>query len=53
MATSTVTAADVRAWAQNEGLEVGTRGVLPSDIVEAYNKGRRGAKRYTPVASAS
>jgi hypothetical protein len=40
--TSTpVTAKEVRAWALENGLQVGTRGHLPGDVIKAYNRGRR------------
>ena len=55
MATATaVTAADVRAWAVENGHDhlEGKRGRLPSSVIEEFNKGKRGAKRYTPAGSA-
>jgi hypothetical protein len=44
------TAADVRTWARENGVPVGTRGRLGPDVVEAYNKGRRNGK-YDPKAT--
>lgn len=42
MATATMaTPADVRAWAQENGFEIGDRGRISSEIVEAYNKKHR------------
>ena len=43
-----VTPSDVRAWARENGHEVGLRGRIPSDVAEAFNKGKRGAKRFEP-----
>lgn len=42
------TAADVREWAREKGIEVGRRGRLSAELVADFNKGRRGAARYTP-----
>lgn len=36
-----VTANEVRTWAVEKGLTVGSRGTLPASIVEAFNKGRK------------
>lgn len=36
----------VRAWARNNGHEVGTRGHLSNDLVEAFNRRHR-KQRYT------
>mgnify|MGYP001567351925 CR=1 FL=1 len=36
-----VTAAHVRAWAREKGLEVGARGHLPPDVIRKYNRGHR------------
>lgn len=42
MAASTpVTAAEVRTWANDNGYVVGVRGYLSSEVVKAFNKGRR------------
>ena len=31
------TAAEIRAWAREKNLPVGTRGTLPGDLILAYN----------------
>lgn len=36
-ATTTPTTAEIRAWARDNGFEVGTRGSLPKAVVEAFN----------------
>lgn len=46
-------ASDVRAWARENGLTVGERGHLPSEVVGQYNKGRRNRFENTnPMARA-
>ncbi len=47
MSTPKTTAADVRTWLRSKGHPVGARGPLSSELVEIYNKGRRGSQRYT------
>lgn len=55
MATKTatkVTAADVREWANaqnDDSLTVGLRGRIPAHVIKAFNKGKKGAKRFTPA----
>ncbi len=55
MATKTATkatAADVRAWANSqsdEALHVGVRGRIPADVIRAFNKGKKGNKRFIPA----
>lgn len=44
--TPTPTAADVRRWAEHEGIPVGKRGFLQQDVIDRFNKGRRGRQRY-------
>lgn len=44
------TAAEVRAYASENGIEVGARGRLNADLVKAFNKGKRGGKRYVAPA---
>lgn len=39
---------DVRAWAKEKGVEVGTRGRFSAEVQEAFNKDNRGVMRYTP-----
>lgn len=36
--TPTASAADVRAWARNNDLEVGSRGHLPQDVIDRFNR---------------
>jgi len=33
--------AEIRAWAKSEGYDVSSRGRIPSDIIEAYQKAKR------------
>lgn len=49
---SGATAADVRDWARRKGLEVGTRGHLPSGVVDQYNRAHRVKKfeNTNPIA---
>jgi len=52
MATATkaaATAADVRAWANENGHTVGVRGRIPAPIIAEFNKGKRGKARFTPA----
>ncbi len=35
------TAADVRAWARDQNIPVGTRGHLPGDVIDRFNKAHR------------
>lgn len=51
--TESPTAADVRAWANENGFEVGKRGYLAAEVVAAFNKGKRGRSKYTPVRAAA
>lgn len=39
--TKYATAADVRAWARENNIEVGTRGQLKPAVIADFNKGRR------------
>lgn len=41
--------ANVRAWARENGYEVGTRGRFDASIVRAYNAVHRGSQRYVPA----
>jgi len=43
------TASDVRTWAVENGITVGARGCIPASVVSAFNKGKRGAAKYTPA----
>jgi len=40
-APSTTSTSDIRAWAQAEGYEVSSRGRVPAEIREAYEKAHR------------
>lgn len=42
------TAADIRAWAQGEGLDVSTRGNIPDDIRERYDAAHPGPNGTAP-----
>lgn len=42
-----VTPAQVRAFARENGLAVGTRGKFSAEVIEAYNAGKRKEHRYT------
>jgi hypothetical protein len=47
MAASPVaTAADVRAFARAQGVDVGTRGQLSRELIDSFNQGKRGNARY-------
>lgn len=39
--TKTASPAEVREWAKENGLKVGTRGKLPPEVIQQFNKGRR------------
>lgn len=39
--TVTVPASEVRAWAREKGLEVGTRGHLSGDVISKFNGAHR------------
>lgn len=41
----TVPASTVREWARKKGLQVGTRGHIHKDVVDAFNRAHR-AKEY-------
>ena len=41
-----VNANDVRSWAREKGYEVGTRGHLPVDVIDRYNRQHR-KRQYT------
>lgn len=43
-----VTATDVRYWAKARGIAVGSRGRIPADVIEAFNKAHR-TKEYRPA----
>lgn len=45
--TEGATGADVRAFAVANGIAVGARGRFSATLIEAFNKGKRGAKRYS------
>lgn len=44
--TEPATAADVRAFAREQGIDVGTRGQLSRELIAEFNKGKRGNARY-------
>lgn len=53
MTTATATptevdAQEVRYWAKGRGFSVGTRGRIPADVIEAFNKAHR-TKEYRPA----
>jgi hypothetical protein len=39
--TKYATAAEVRAWAKEQNIEVGVRGQLKPAVIDQFNKGRR------------
>lgn len=41
------TAADVRAWAREKGLDIGSRGRIPASVREAFNARRKPDNQYT------
>lgn len=45
MGKAKVTASEVRSWALERGLDVGSRGHIRQDIVEAFNRAHR-VKEY-------
>lgn len=45
-ATPVATAADVRAFARSNGIEVGTRGQFSRELIAKFNEGKRGNARY-------
>lgn len=45
MTKAQVSAAEVRDWARQRGFEVGTRGHIRQDVVEAFNRAHR-VKEY-------
>lgn len=40
------TAADVRAWAREKGLDIGSRGKIPASVREAFNARRKPENQY-------
>lgn len=40
------TAADVRAFARKNGLQVGARGQFSREVIDRFNKGKRAENRY-------
>jgi hypothetical protein len=38
------TTAEIRAWAWEQGYDIGDRGRLPWDVLEAWNKSHRSRK---------
>lgn len=42
------TGADVRAWATENGVEVGKRGRFSADVQKAFNDSNKGVMKYTP-----
>jgi hypothetical protein len=44
--SKTASAADVRAWARENGVEVGTRGQFSREVIASFNAGKRGNARY-------
>jgi hypothetical protein len=40
------TASEVRAWARDKDLQVGTRGRIPAWLRDLYNRRRKPARQY-------
>jgi hypothetical protein len=45
--TKAPTTAEIRAWAWEQGYEIGDRGPLPWDVLEAWNNSHRTRKAAT------
>lgn len=51
MSSKSVSAAVVRAWANENNVTIGARGVLNPEAVKAFHKANKG-KRYAPASDA-
>lgn len=46
MAKTPVNANEVREWAREQGITVGTRGRLSEELIAKFNRSKRGRKVY-------